>query len=245
MEEKDFMKKPLVYLLTAGLAVSLISSGTTYAVGPSESNATVNFTAPENNTVGPVDPTDPSQPNTDDPESNGNITGEEGPLSLDYVSHIDFGNQEISTTEGIYESTTTEPYIQVTDVRGTGAGWDVTAQASNFSTEGDSASLPGSTITLSNGEAASAAGLNEPYVESEIELSTGGEAANVVSAEPRVAEEPVNTAEGLGTWVTRWLAGEGSTENENVILTVPASTATAGTHTATITWTLSTGPTGE
>src|SRR5699024_11718832 len=104
---------------TAGLAVSLIASGTIYAEEPANSNATVNFTAPDD-PVGPVDPTDPTQPNTDSPEDNGNITGQNGPLSLDYVSHLDFGNQEISTSEEIYSSETTEPYIQVTDLRGSG-----------------------------------------------------------------------------------------------------------------------------
>ena len=245
MEEVKHMKKPLAYILTAGLAVSLIASGTIYAEEPANSNATVNFTAPDD-PVGPVDPTDPTQPNTDSPEDNGNITGQNGPLSLDYVSHLDFGNQEISTSEEIYSSETTEPYIQVTDLRGSGEGWDVTAEVSNFiSDEDGTVSLPSSSIQLNNGDTVSTSESANPVVPASINLVTGGDSTTVVSAASRVAEEPVNTAQGLGTWVTRWLAGEGNTENGNVTLTVPGSTATAGSHTATITWTLETGPTGE
>lgn len=235
------MKKPLVYLLTAGLAVSLISPGTTYAVGTDESNATVNFTAPDD-IVGPVDPTDPSQPNTDDPEGNGYITGQIGPLSLDYVSHIDFGSQEISTTEQVYESTTLEPYIQVTDVSGTGDGWQVTAQASEFIGDDNTVSLPGSSIQFNNGDTASTSDSENPVIEEAINLVTGGDAADVVTAASRATGEPVNTAQGLGTWVTRWLAGGEATSNGNVTLTVPGSSASAGDHTAEISWTLANGP---
>ena len=56
-----------------------------------------------------------------------------GPLSLDYVSSIDFGTQKITMFEKkTYESTSLKPFIQVTDNRGTGAGWKVTAAACSF-----------------------------------------------------------------------------------------------------------------
>ena len=74
----------------------------------------------------PLDPTDEDNP-TDEPTHN------KGPLSLDYVSSIDFGTQKINMyKKEIYESTSLKPFIQITDNRGTGAGWKVTAAASSF-----------------------------------------------------------------------------------------------------------------
>ena len=70
-------------------------------------------------------------------------------------------------------------------------------------------------------------------------LSTGGAADNVVMAQE-------NT--GLGTWLNRWFPtlDENRTfdmaTNDNVTLEIPAGVATAGAHTATITWTLTDAP---
>ena len=53
---------------------------------------------------------------------------------------------------------------------------------------------------------------------------------------------------GLGTWLNRWFPtlDENRTfdmeTNDNVTLEIPAGVATAGTHTATITWTLTDAP---
>lgn len=236
----------MLYLFTAGLAISLIASSTTYAAGTANSEASVNFTAPEE-PVAPVDPTDPSKPNTESPEENGNVTGQDGPLSLDYVSHIDFGDQEVSTTEKVYKSITTEPYIQVTDVSGTGNGWQITAQASTFtSNENNTETLPAASIQFNDGDTISTSTSESPKVEQTINLVTGGDAQEIVTAAPRIEGESVNTAQGLGTWVTRWLASESDSSNENVTLTVPGSVASVGGHTAQISWTLSNGPgTGE
>ena len=230
------MKKPLVSLLSLALAFTVVSPSLS-AEGSAESQATVEFTAPTE-PVAPVNPEDPTQPNPDAGDA-GNITGQEGPLSLDYVSHLDFGNQIISTSQEVYEATTDLPYIQVSDLRGTGEGWEVIAQVSHFNNEGID-SLPGSSIQLNNGNAVSTSTTDGPVINPSINLVTGRDPVNVVTAAPKEDGSTVSTAQGLGTWVMRWL-GESEGTNEKVTLTVPGSTASVGNHTATITWTLNAG----
>lgn len=200
-----------------------------------ESNATVKFTPattiPE--VVDPTDPTEPfepTEPNPTDPP-----TGNVGPLSLDYVSSIDFGVNEISAETEVYHATSMKPFIQITDRRGTGEGWNVTAQMTEFTTNDIlDASLPGAILTLSNGEALPA--LGTPVAPTSIQsviLSAGGAATQVISA-------PIDT--GLGTWINRWFPTESEELNDNVALSVPATSAMVGDHAATITWTLTDGP---
>lgn len=160
-----------------------------------------------------------------------------GLLTLDYVSLIDFGTHEISNTM-VFESTTLEPMIQVSDKRGTGQGWSVTAKASLFTNEEGLESLQGAKIIFMNGEAVSESQHHSgaPDSNPEVILHTGGDAALVVSA-------PVN--KGLGTWINRWLptgGTESAVTNDNVMLDIPSGSATIGKHKAIITWTLTDAP---
>ena len=125
----------------------------------------------------PLDPEDPKEPlDPDDPNNpDDEPTGNDGPLSLDYVSSIDFGTQKvIINKEQTYESTSLKPFIQITDNRGTGAGWKVTAAASPFN-DGTKDTLSGAKITFNNGEVVSpTTGLVAPTPETSIVLSTDG-----------------------------------------------------------------------
>lgn len=235
------MKKPFIYLLSAGLAVSMIANtSTTYAA---TSDANVTFTAPD--TEGPVAPLNPEDINQplNPGEEDGNTTGETGPLTLDYVSHLNFGDEPLdlaNTADLEINAVTSNPSLQVSDRRQTGEGWNVTASLSSF-VNNSTNSLNGATIILRNGLAASPlGGLQAPNVTNTLELTSDNIAATVVNANGVDASNILNTAQGLGTWVTSWLGTEG--ENENVLLTVPARTATAGDHSAEITWTLTSGP---
>lgn len=103
------MKKPFLYLLTAGLAISIITNtGTAFAApvdsdsSPKTSEATVTFQAPDDG------------------------------LTLDSVSDIDFGTVTISNDEFDIPSSGS-PSLTVSDFRGTSVGWHVTAALSNFS----------------------------------------------------------------------------------------------------------------
>lgn len=236
------MKKPLIYLLSLGLVLSLTSGiDTTYAVGTEESEATVEFEIQEE-AIAPVDPMEPGEPNPDAAEQ-GNITGDTDPLSLDFVSNIDFGSHEVDLEGDIYEAETAIPYIQVTDRRGPGEGWHVTAAANQFTNgAGGPSSLPGATINFNNGEADSVSSSAAPTVTGEIELITGGDPVQVVTSSGGAQTEAV----GLGTWVVRWIAqNDVTTTNDSVTLDIPAASATEGSHTTTIDWTLTDGPTGS
>lgn len=193
------------------------------------SSATVTFTA-GTEPSSPVDPDDPSKPL--DPPGQG--TGEAGPLSIDYVPNITFGSQAISASQKVYNATELKPFVQVTDIRGTGAGWNVIAKATAFN-DGTSDSLKGSTISFIGGYAISAnSSAAKPTPSTPVVLTTDNTESTVL-----VASEN----SGLGTWVDRWYPTETTaTSNDNVTLTVPAGTATAKTHTSTITWTLADAP---
>jgi len=217
---------------------------TTNEVNAADSEANITFDAPEEGAEAPdvLDPSDPTTPYDPDPEDptdpQDDRTGETGPLTLDFVSSIDFGEEPISADNETYESTTLRPFIQVTDRRGTGEGWDVTAQMSEFSNaEGNT--LPGAELSFTNGEVVSnniSQDTSTPTPNSEIALAPGEAAANVVTAE---------ADEGLGSWITRWFptAGTDAELNDNVTLDIPAGAATEGDHTATITWELTSDPT--
>lgn len=195
------------------------------SAAPQTSEATIEFQANTN----PTTPVNPDNPGENSGETG---TGAAGPLSIDYVSPISFGTGlNISPTEQVYNTVTAKPYIQITDNRGTGAGWKVTASASSFK-KGEVNTLNGAFITLSSGSPLSVnPALAAPAVESSIKLTTDGSSKTVVTAA---------AGTGMGTWVNRWYPTTGP--NSYVTLTVPAGVATTGTHTAVITWELTDAP---
>lgn len=244
MEEKkmDIMNKwavlALVCLLSLFTTFSQLVSAEEPITSEGTSKATIEF-IPGDGVPPIVDPEDPSKPfDPDNPENPTDPpTGNTGPLTLDYVSSVHFGKQEIQGQTMIYESTLLRPFIQISDRRGTGAGWTVTAQASEFKTDGvTEATLPGSVLYFKNGVADSACNSEPPIPNQIVKLPAGGEEAVVITAQE-------NT--GLGTWVNRWfpsLNRENMELNDNVVLEIPGGTATTGVHEATITWTLTDGP---
>lgn len=225
-------------------AISLVSLLTFFSIGTTAyaatSNANITFTPGEGapDVLDPSDPTIPYEPDPNNPsDPQESATGNTGPLTLDYVSSVNFGSQPIQAGTATYESTTLRPFIQVTDRRGTGAGWNVTAELSDFS-NGEEESLPGAVIRFTGGDVvtSSATSNASPTPNDEVVLTAGAGENNVVSA----AETT-----GLGSWITRWFPDEDRTDeglNNNVTLEIPAGVATQGNHTATITWTLTAGP---
>lgn len=104
------------------------------------SNAGVTLKAGGTTVTPPVDPEKPVDPVNPGP---GPITpGTNGPLSIDFASNFEFGTQNISQSAQTYYAHpqilvddnssdkgnvigTRELYAQVTDLRGTGAGWNL------------------------------------------------------------------------------------------------------------------------
>jgi hypothetical protein len=162
----------------------------------------------------------------DNGNSNATIQFTEGILTLDEVSSIDFGANEVSSDTEIYQTTTEDPFIQVTDNRGSGAGWSVAAQMGNFTKDTETTTLLGSKVKLMNGVMTSLGSSEAPAPNQAVELIAGGASVNVVNASS-------NT--GMGTWVDNW-------SQSDVTLEVLGGTATTGNHTAVITWTLTDAP---
>ena len=140
MKRVNSVKKSIVVLAMVGLYVSstvaLAADGGTY-----QSNGSVEFI--QNDVVTP--PVDPENPNPTDPQKpidptnpEGPNPGTNGPLSIDYASSLEFGQNKITNVDEIYyaqaqgfsDGSIREQYrgnyVQVTDNRGTNGGWTLT-----------------------------------------------------------------------------------------------------------------------
>jgi len=65
---------------------------------------------PGDETTGPTDPIEPSEP--------GGETGNKGSLTIDNVSPLEFDTHQLSGGAVEYTTTTQNPNVQVTDIRG-------------------------------------------------------------------------------------------------------------------------------
>jgi len=243
------MKKinKITALVTAASATLLLAPSSVFAepVSGGISDADINFTTGGTDAGAPtvVDPSDPSSgaafvPGASAGDPTDDPTEEAGPLTLDYVSSISFGSNEISGEGETYESDTLRPFIQVTDRRGTAEGWSVTAELANFTqtneTTGPTETLNGAVLSFANGEVDTPDSISTPpTAEQPVTLAAGGDADLVINA---------NADEGMGKWLNTWFPTEESETNNSVTLDVPGGAAQTGTHTAEITWTLSDAP---
>lgn len=222
---------------TATITASVSAANLTSSV---DSKASVTFKA-NNNPTSPVDPENPDNPFTPDKPA----TGENGPLSIDYVSDLDFGSQEITTKDATYNAALTSGkdasgvtkntpnFVQITDNTGASLGWSLNVQqVQQLSSANDQ--LKGAEISFTNLQAVtnSASNASAPSVAPGIKLIPG-------------VDSPVTTAaanQGEGTWVTRF--GKDATEAAtSVQLSVPgASVKKATTYSSTLKWTLTQTP---
>lgn len=234
MNVKNIVKKfTLVSLATLGIVAS---SNTVIAKEELDSAASIEFTNPEVENVPPKDPENPANDLTDGDGST-NDKKPQSLLTLDYVTNLDFDTHEVNQAGGTYNTVTQKPFVQVSDRRQTGEGWDLRVQLGEFANGIGPATLVGSTINFKNARTQTPGpGTNAPTT-SEVTLTAGGESAQIASAAAKTGS--LSTAQGLGTWLIDWIKDG---ENDNVTLTVPANEASAGQHSATITWTLTSGP---
>lgn len=196
----------------------------------------------------PVKPVDPTNP--DKPYEPG--TGTNGPLSLDYASVLDFGQQKISVNNEIYyakpqklfqdDGKTIDPssakpnYAQVTDKRGGEKGWSLNVkQNGQFKSVKKDKELVGAEITFKNGTAKSISTSQKPRtVKETFTLKTDG-----LGSEDKVMAAA--EGEGFGTWVYNF--GDDSNMDKSIELSVPGSTAKeADVYKTSLTWTLSDTP---
>ncbi|WP_142957658.1 WxL domain-containing protein [Enterococcus faecalis] len=224
------MKK--LFLGTSLLITSLfVSVQITHAETKSEaeSKSTVKTVVGETTEpTPPVDPTDPEKPNPD-PEVPG--TGNTGPLTIDLVSNIEFGEQEIKEKEAIYNAKTEHPYVQITDRRGTGAGWTLKASIGEFNNEDKTKTLKGAEFSLKNGTIKSTS--------SNVSEKPQGYDVNL-NKDLQVIMQAV-TDQGMGTWLDVFSGTKDN--NANIQLKVPAGSAKAKqSYSSVIHWELTDAP---
>lgn len=242
------MKKIRIVLTGAILLSSMGLSTNAFATegGGFPSDAKVNFISGD----GPTNPQDPTDPGNEiTPENPGTPAG--GSLSIDYASSFQFGEQKISTKDKIYYAKLDkfkgggeEPdedvnYVQVTDVRGTLAGWKLSAsQQGQFKTS-DGDILVGAQITVNTADLV--AGVKETSMAD----YTPGEVASSFTLDPDGFDQTVVTAaknQGPGTWIYRF--GDTVERGKSAVeLFVPGESVKLAKHYSTkINWTLATVP---
>lgn len=233
------MKKTnkLLALLSASALLGLTFANT---VNAQESTSSVSFEAgkDKNEVADPLNPTTPIKPespaNPDDPANKG--TEAPGPLSIDYVSNFDFGVRTISSRDDKHtlsskpgKAAQQTPFIQVTDNRGNPTGWNLTAKISSFTTT-DGDTLPGAKLTIGSKNAKATAAFKNPNGAPEVNQSIVLESASVDQNLMNAT-----SGNGAGTWIN--LIDPDKTE-----LFIPGGHAKAKAYTATITWSLASGP---
>ncbi|MDT2802030.1 WxL domain-containing protein [Vagococcus lutrae] len=227
------MKYNKIISLASVMALGLsMGAGVVSAAGQDggeyTSNGLIEFT-PGEQPVDPVDPLNPEQPvdptDPTDPEGKPQ-PGTPGPLSIDFASSFNFGDNKITSKDEIYyaglqkykdKDTDQElregpNYVQVTDNRGTLAGWTLKVkQTKQFETD-DSHKLDGAKITLINGNINTVSESAPATAVDKIEIDNMNEDLLVMSAKKDA---------GAGTFLTRWGDEDLAKSKESVKLFVP------------------------
>lgn len=198
----------------------------------------------DNSPVNPIDPInpDPNNPITpDDPGDHEKPTS--GPLSIDYVSNIKFGEQKTTGSDITYyaqldhitDSKGTKNdrpnFVQVTDKRGTDVGWHLTVTQDEQFKNGKE-ELQGAVLSLNHSTLSTPNDGVAPTTNQSISL-TPGKASTVLDAK-------VN--QGTGTWLDRF-GNDQSDGKTSITLSVPGKTKKIkGEYKSSLTWTLTDSP---
>ncbi|MGE7948831.1 WxL domain-containing protein [Lysinibacillus sp. NPDC093688] len=198
----------------------------------------------------PVDPTDPGKIDPVEPvdptEPDGKPKpGTPGPLSIDYASGLDFGEQKITSTNQVYKAKAQKfgkrekpegpNYVQVTDNRGTETGWSLQVKQNGQFKSESGKELEGAEITFKNAWVNTASASKKPSIFKEsftLKTDGTGVAENIMSAK---------AGEGAGTYVLAF--GDDATGGESIELSVPGKTTKyAEKYSTSLTWTLTDTP---
>lgn len=197
-------------------------------------------------------PTKPEEPNKPDGTTNQN-----GPLSIDNVIVFNFKDMNLSgRTQNISLKTAADDpnseakrNIQVTDTRGTGAGWILQIKQSELTdtttTEGTTNTLKGAYITLNNGKIASGTDNVAAQDDSSIFPTLDTYAADASNKEVFQKIMTAEKGQGMGTFKTYYNTDDNGDEKvaaDDIQLVVPSGSL-AGSYQGTVTWSLSDAPT--
>lgn len=239
------MKKNITVLSTLALGVVAATgfATTNFAAEDATSKATIQAVAGGDTPVAPVDPTDPKDPNGQGPTdpNDGTTTGQTGPLQINYLSNLNFGDNIAITSKTVTANVKndTPRFFQVSDLRGTAAGWKLNVSLGDFmptGTTSTSKAITGASIAFKNGEAVTSNdALNGVDVDAatthDVTLSAGNTAVQTLMS--------ADQGTGRGTWLARYTAKSGASDNENIVFSAPTNSITASTgYQATLTWQL-------
>ncbi|MGL9894986.1 WxL domain-containing protein [Enterococcus mundtii] len=196
----------------------------------------------------PVDPLDPEIEVT--PENPPVLPEEQGPLSIDFASRFNFGEQNISVKDKTYyaqpqrllneDGTVNETqdrpnYIQISDRRPESKrnGWELAVTQNEQFKGKENQMLNGASLILSNQQVVTAQGGTEPGLQFTVPCRlVPGNRRTLLKAQGN---------EGTGTWIYRF--GDSETAGESVSLYVPKGTNPEATsYSTTLTWELSAVP---
>lgn len=265
--KKKTMQVAAIATLLSSMAISpLFASAeeaeeTKVKVVTYESKGAVEF-IPNSDPQGPVDPTNPDPGKPVDPvdptNPEGPNPGTGGPLGIDYVSSLDFGINEISSKDRTYYANAQElrtgetskfvpNYVQISDNRGTNAGWKLTVkqegQFSNATVQNKK--LTGAQIKFVSPTVTGKTEVTAPTAAKEITLDPNGAESLVMSAK---------ATEGAGLWVNLWGQveemtnddGEKVQKNKAISLAIPGKTPKdAVKYSTKLTWNLSDVPSNK
>ncbi|WP_430602006.1 hypothetical protein IGJ02_002196 [Enterococcus sp. DIV0724b] len=230
------MKKAIIFSSTIALTALLVAGATDVRAEEAETgeettknfktDATFEFTTEDPTNTDPNDDVDKDKPVR--PQ-----TGQKGLLVIDAVSHFNFKSAKIAggETKTTAEIPTGQTLgIQVTDKRGTGAGWNVQATIDEFKdAEDETKILKGAVVkvpagtfkTTQNGDT-----LNPPQAANGEGTIIGKSATKLLFAD---------ADKGKGSWLNDWA--------DKVELTIPGGNL-LGNYKATVTWMISDTPAG-
>lgn len=204
----------LVGLMAAPVGISSLAAETIGDGATSEVNAILG--APD--IVPPTPPIIPPGPGEED-----GGTGNDGPLRVDFVTPLNFGERQLTGGREIFSAENTHPNVQVSDFRATGTGWSLHVSTNGFEDEATDTALRGAELI---------------FVEGSLETDTNGvpdPLTHTATIYANSGSVPVMTApagHGMGTWAHRFA---------DVTLEIPAGNL-AGDYEATLFWTLVNAP---
>ncbi|WP_105957248.1 WxL domain-containing protein [Apilactobacillus quenuiae] len=250
MKNSNFIKSTLILGLTFGLCAAHLTLLNAHAddvtTSSQQTKATLTFRQPDKtNVTPPVDPNNPSQPaktpaDPGDPNNTGTNSG--GPLSIDYAPNFDFGVGTISGQTKVYtlanatyadgKTRNHNPFVQISDNRGTASGWNLNASISDFTnTAGNTnQTLKGAQVSIKSEGNTPQVGFNGTGIAPSLNSSSialGNASQNLMTA---------NQGQGTGTWIEKF-------DPNQVTLSVPGGSAQSATqYNANITWNLTASP---
>ncbi|AQY52315.1 hypothetical protein PWEIH_09833 [Listeria weihenstephanensis FSL R9-0317] len=216
-------------------------------VGSTTSKGDITFKQDDGTTpTTPTDPTDPGKPVT--PTDPDKPTPTTGPLRIDYISNVHFGEQVISGSDTTYKAKYDEvltsdgvtkkyvpSYVQVTDNRGSNAGWKL--QVSNDQFVAGANELTGAVLSFKD------ARLNSTNTARPANFAAVTLSGNSVNQD--VINAPEDT--GMGVWTNTFgtvTGQDADSENDSVTLAIPGETkkVASSKYVSTLTWTLTDTP---